>query len=107
MSTFGCISIQRRSPIWTIFTRLNRVDGSELLKAIRDKFNKPRSVAIYLVRMLQKDGLLDISFEFGLKGYSSASSVLEGVRKKIQKNRQLRKRLEEIKNSVNIGQTET
>ena len=55
-----------------------RVDGSELLKAIRDTFNKPRSVAIYLMRMLRKDGFLDISFEFDLKGYSSASSVFEG-----------------------------
>ena len=84
-----------------------RVDGSELLKNRRGKFNEPKSVAIYLVRMLRNDGLLNISFEFGLKGYSSASSVLEGLRKKIQKNRQLRKRVEEIKNSVNIGQTET
>lgn len=84
-----------------------RVDGSELLKNRRGKFNEPKSVAIYLVRMLRNDGLLDISFEFGLKGYSSASSVLEGLRKKIRKNRQLRKRLEEMKNSINIGQTET
>jgi len=84
-----------------------RIDESELLKTIRGKFNEPRSVAIYLVRMLRKDGLLDISSEFGLRGYSSASSVLAGVRKKIQKNRQLRKRLEKIKRSTIIGQTET
>jgi hypothetical protein len=57
--------------------------------------------------MLRKDGLLDISSEFGLRGYSSASSVLEGMKKKIQKNRQLQKRVAEIKNSIIIGQTET
>jgi putative transposase len=83
------------------------VDVSELLKLRRGKFNEPRSVAIYLTRMLRKDGLLDISSEFGLRGYSSASSVVEGMKRKIQKNRQLRKRVSEIKNSTIIGQTET
>ena len=84
-----------------------RVDLSELLKPRRGKFNEPRSVAIYLIRMLSKDGLLDISSEFGLRGYSSASSVVEGMKKKLQKNRQLRERVAEIKNSTIIGQTET
>jgi len=64
-------------------------------------------VAIYLIRMLRKDGLLDISSEFGLRGYSSASSVVEGMKKKIQKNRRLRERVAGIKNSTVIGQTET
>ena len=83
------------------------IDVSELLKRRRGKFNEPRSVAIYLIRMLRKDGLLKISSEFGLRGYSSVSSVLEGMKKKIQTNRRLRKRVEEIQQSVIIGQTET
>jgi hypothetical protein len=80
------------------------VDGEDhLLELVR----YIHSVAIYLVRMLRRDGLLDISSEFGLRGYSSASSVLDGVRKKIRKNRQFRKGLERIKRSAIIGQTET
>jgi putative transposase len=83
------------------------VEVSELLKSRRGTFNEPRSVAIYLTRMLRRDGLRDISSEFGLRGYSSASSVVEGMKKKIQKKRQLRKRVAEIRNSIIIGQTET
>jgi chromosomal replication initiation ATPase DnaA len=79
----------------------------ELLKSRRGTCNEPRSVAIYLMRMLRRDGLRDISSEFGLRGYSSASSVVEGMKKKIQKKRQLRKRVAEIRNSIIIGQTET
>jgi putative transposase len=84
-----------------------QVDGSELRKSRRGRFNEPRSMAIYLARMLRKDGLLAISTDFGLGGYSSASSVVAGMKKRLQKNPQLRNRFEEIKNSVIIGQTET
>lgn len=84
-----------------------RVDESELLKSRRGRFNEPRSMAIYLARMLRKDGLKDISAEFGLSGYSSASSVLGGIRKKLRKNRELKKRYEIIKNALMIGQKET
>jgi len=38
-------------------------------------------MAIYLVRMLRKDDLLAISGEFGLRGYSSAGSVVDGMKK--------------------------
>ena len=81
------------------------VDESELLKSRRGEFNEPKSMAIYLARMLRKDGLLDIGSEFGLRGYSSTSSVVGGMRKQLQKNRQMQKRFEEIRNSVMISQT--
>ena len=57
-------------------------------------------MAIYLARMLRKDSLLDIGSEFALNGYSSVSSVLEGMKKQLQKNRQLRKRYKEIEELV-------
>jgi putative transposase len=83
------------------------MDESELLKSRRGCFNEPRSMAIYLVRMLRKDGLKDIGSAFGLRGYSSTSSILDGMRKQIQKNSELKKRFEEIKREVVISQTET
>ena len=64
-------------------------------------------MAIYLARMLCKNGLLDISLGFGLSGYSSVSSVVAGMKKQLQKNRQLKKRYEEIVESILISQTET
>ena len=83
------------------------VDESELLKSRRGKFNEPRSMTIYLARRLRKDDLLAISAEFGLSGYSSASSIVVGMKKHLQKDRQLRERYEEIKNAVMVSQTET
>ena len=47
--------------------------------------NLYRSMAIYLDRKLRKDSLPDIGSEFGLKGHSSVSSVLDGMKKQLQK----------------------
>ena len=63
-------------------------------------------MAIYLARVLRKDGLSAISAEFGLSGYSSAGSVVEGMKKHLQKENQLQARCEAIKNAI-ISQTET
>ena len=49
---------------------------------------------------IRKDGLLDISLGFGLSGYRSVSSVVAGMKKQLQKNRQLKKRYEEIGKSA-------
>jgi putative transposase len=84
-----------------------KVDDLELLQSRRGRFNEPRCMAIYLTRMLRKDGLIDIGSEFGLSGYSSVSSVLVGMRKKLQINRQMRKRYEKIEQMILISQTET
>jgi len=84
-----------------------RVEQSELSKSRRGSFNEPRSMAIYLARMLRKDGLMDIGSEFGLSSYSSVSSVLQGIGSKLLKNRKLRERYEVLKKALIIGQTET
>jgi len=75
-------------------------DESELLRSRRGRFNEPRSMALYLARTLRRDGLKDIGAEFGLHGYSSVSSVLQGMAKQIQKDSELRKRFEEIKKGL-------
>jgi hypothetical protein len=64
-------------------------------------------MAIYLVRRLRKDGLRVFGSEFGLKGYSSASSFPQGLEKKFLKNRRVLKRYEILRKSLIIGQTET
>jgi len=84
-----------------------RVDESELLKSRRGRFNEPRSMAIYLARMLRNDGLMAIGAEFGLSGYSSTGSVMDGMKKQLKKDRKLRERYEEIKGACLISQTET
>lgn len=81
------------------------VDKSDLLKSRRGRFNEPRSMAIYLGRMLRKENLLELGSEFGLVSYSSVSSVVEGMGKQLGKNRQLKNRYNEIEKTLLIGQT--
>ncbi len=71
-----------------------------MLKSRREKFDETRSMAIYLARRLLKDSLNDISSEFRLSGYNSVSSVLGTMGKLFQKNQELHKRYETIKNLV-------
>ncbi len=84
-----------------------RVDDSELMKSRRGRFNEPRNMAIYLVRRLRKDGLRAIGSEFGLREYSSVSSIVQGFEKQFPKNRGLQKRYEVLRKALIIGQTET
>lgn len=63
------------------------VDKSDLLKSRRGRFNEPRSMAIYLGRMLRKENLLELGSEFGLVSYSSVSSVVEGMGKQKRQSR--------------------
>ena len=81
------------------------MEQSDLMKSRRGSFNEARSMAIYLARMLRKDGLIDIGSEFGLSSYSSVSTVLQGMRKQLQKNRKLQKRYKDLKKALIIGQT--
>ena len=83
------------------------VEVSELLKSRRGTFNEPRSMAMHLARILRKDSLKDIGSEFDLSGYSSVSSVLQGIGKQLLKNRRLQKRYEVLKKALIIGQPET
>ncbi len=95
-----------------IITAVCRVYGIEdriLLQTRRGTLNEPRNVAIYLSRMLRKDGLVMISKNFNMAGYSSASSAIERVRKKLSTDKKLRKRIDQSKQNIlkNKGQTET
>jgi chromosomal replication initiation ATPase DnaA len=68
----------------------------ELVKSRRGTLNEPRGVAIYLTRMIRSDGLIDICKDYNLKKYSSASSIVENVKKKLLKDRKFRNRVSEL-----------
>ena len=58
--------------------------------------NEPRNVAIYLLRTLRGDNLEEIGRDFNISRFSSVSSVVERMRRKVFRNRQLIKWVEEI-----------
>lgn len=80
--------------------RLYGMKEKDLLQAKRGSLNEPRNVAIYLSRMLRRDSLMMISESFNMAGYSSASSAIERVRKKLPADRKLQKRIAEIKQNI-------
>jgi REP element-mobilizing transposase RayT len=79
----------------------------ELLKSKRGTFNEPRSVAVYLTRMIRRDGLMEICKDYNLKKYSSASSIIENVKKKLSKDRKFRNRVSELGEKIIKSQPET
>ena len=76
----------------------------ELHRSRRGITNEPRNVAIYLLRSLRGDNLEEIGREFNIPRFSSVSSVVERMRGKISGDRQLRRRVEEIKTAIYMSQ---
>ena len=82
------------------------IDESELVKCRRRRFNEPRAVAAYLIRMMRKDSFADIGSAFGLKSYSAVGGMLDSMRKRLALNQELIGRCRLIKRSLITGQTE-
>ena len=80
------------------------VERVALYRSRRGISNEPRNVAIYLLRTLRGDNLEEIGRDFNINRFSSVSSVVERMRGKISRNRQLRKRVEEIKTAIHMSQ---
>lgn len=85
------------------------IEEGRLMHSERGVSNEPRNVAIYLTRVLRREGLMDISSSFGMQGYSSASSAVERVRKRLLIDKELQKRISIIKQEAvrKKSQTET
>jgi len=83
------------------------ITKKELTKSKRGTFNEPRSVAIYLTRIIRRDGLIDICKDYNLKRYSSASTVIENVKKKLLKDKEFHNRVSQLGEKLIKGQTQT
>jgi putative transposase len=83
------------------------VTQEELSRSKRGTFNEPRGVAIFLTRMIRTDGLMDICQDYHLKKYSSASSIIDSVKKKLLQDRKFRYRVNTLNQVLRKGQPET
>ena len=70
-----------------------RIVKEELMVSRRGISNEPRDVAIYLTRRIRGDSLEGIGKEFKIENYSSVSTVIERIKKKVSRDRNLRKRV--------------
>ena len=77
------------------------LDG--LLVSRRGVFNKPRNVAIYLLRNLRGDNLNDIKNIFQINAYSTVGSIIQTVSRLTKSDRKFRQQTEEIKKKITKG----
>jgi putative transposase len=59
------------------------------------------------MRKLRKETLKNIGVRFGMEKYSSVSSVIERLKKQIQKDKKLKERLDNLQKMVLKGQEQT
>ncbi|MEA3224254.1 MAG: transposase [Thermodesulfobacteriota bacterium] len=87
--------------------RLYKVDGLDLYISRRGYFNEPRNIAIYLTRHLKCDSLKEIGHSFEIGKYSTVSSVIERVKKEIRKDKNFKKRVDELTSKLSKSQRQT
>ena len=90
--------------IFSVICGYYNVSFNELLVSRRGVFNKPRNVAIYLLRNLRGDNLNDIKNIFQINPYSTVSSIIQTVSRLTKFDRKFRQQTEEIKNKISKGQ---
>jgi len=73
------------------------VDVASLVGLSRGRENEPRDVAIFLARRLRRDSLRSIGEVFGISNYSSVSTIIEGMKGKIPRDRKLKKQIAKLK----------
>jgi len=83
------------------------IDEQEINLAKRGMKNIPRDMAIYLMRSVSGEPLLRIGEEMGIEKYSSVSSAVYRIKKKLPVDKQLRKDTRAMLNMIKKSQTET
>ncbi|MBU3947426.1 MAG: transposase [Proteobacteria bacterium] len=76
----------------------------DLLISRRGVFNKPRNVAIYLLRQIRGDDLNSIKEVFHINTYSTVSSIVQKIACMTKADKKLRKEIQTLKEKVIKGQ---
>lgn len=73
----------------------------------RGRANEARNAAIYLTRRLRRDTLKEIGEQFQIDRYSTVSSTIERMKKRMLEDRALSRRMEELAVSIGKSQEQT
>ena len=79
----------------TIIHLLSYMD--DILVSKRGHFNEPRNVAIYLIRCIRNDMLKGVGKVFVIDKNSTVGSVVQRVKREMEKNKNISKRVENLK----------
>ena len=69
----------------------------ELYRSTRGVTNEPRNVAVYLIRTQRGERLNEIADRFRMRNYSTASSAVANVKRRLDQDPTFRERVESIK----------
>jgi len=83
------------------------VSRDDLYRSKRGDFNEPRNVAIFLVRKLRRDGLKKIGLQFRMEKYSTISSILERMKRRMLKDLNLKRRMDRVAEGICKSQGQT
>ena len=83
------------------------VSFKDLLITKRGWLNKPRNIAIYLIRFMRSEQLLKIADIFNIRGYSTVSSIIQRIGDSRKKDTKIFKEIDFIMKKINKGQMKT
>jgi len=79
-------------------------DVKKLLISRRGVINKPRNIAIYLLRQIRGDDLNRIKKEFNINAYSTVSSIIQKTSHLVKTDGKIGKEIQALKESIHRGQ---
>jgi chromosomal replication initiator protein len=74
-----------------------KVTVDDILVSKRGHFNEPRNVAIYLIRSIRNDTLKAVGKAFGIDKNSTVGSVVGRVKREMEKDKNISKRVKNLK----------
>ena len=77
--------------------QLYKINKKDLIHSIRGQKNEPRNLAIYLARRHSGLSLAEIGSEFGLRKYSSVSSIVMRTEHLMSQSKQLQEKAEKVR----------
>ncbi len=83
------------------------VTRNDLNKSKRGKINEPRNAAVWLIRKLRRDSLEMIAGQFQMEKYSSVSSIIRRLNLRMQSDRNLNNRIDELMDQIEKDQGQT
>lgn len=94
------ILIPDKNRILSVIGGEYKVSLDDLQVSRRGQVNEARDTAIFLMRKLRDDTLMDICDVFGLKKDSSAGSIVDRVKKQVKPDKKLRDKVNKIERKI-------
>jgi REP element-mobilizing transposase RayT len=100
------VLLPEASDIKRVVRDFYQISDEDLLVSKRNTFNEPRNMAIYIVKQLRGDKLIDIASHFGMEKYSSVSSVINRFKEKLKSDKKLLKKYNNILSILNSNKSQ-